>query len=94
MILETDINKKTNMAQKTEKTNEQLSSVSSGALLEYFQFSQILCDYYDNEMKANTGDYADDNSTAFNAASEKFTKYLNVQRRVFNEIERRVNEIC
>jgi hypothetical protein len=82
------------MAQKAEKTNEQLSGVSSSALLEYLQFTQILCDYYDNEMKANTGDYADDNSTAFNAASEKFTKYLNVQRRVFNEIERRVNEIC
>lgn len=85
------------MAQKTEKAsekNEQLRSVSSGALLEYLQFTQILCEYYDNEMKANTGDYADDNSTAFNAASEKFTKYLNVQRRVFSEIERRVDEIC
>lgn len=85
------------MAQKTEKAsekNEQLRSVSSGALLEYLQFTQILCEYYDNEMKANTGDYADDNSTAFNAASEKFTKYLNVQRRVFGEIERRVDEIC
>ena len=75
-------------------SKDHLTGVTSDKLLEYLQFSQILCDFYDNEMKANTGDYSDDNTSAFNAASAKFTKYLNFQRRIFDEIERRVNVLC
>lgn len=58
------------------------------------QALELVREYYDNEAKANNGSYDGEEKDAYNVANSKYLKYLKIEERVFEEIERRVNELC
>lgn len=72
----------------------ELKSLSVEQLLSHMAAVDVVCDFYDNEMKANTGQYDGEETKAYDAANEKLLGYLKVREKIFNEIEKRVNEIC
>ena len=76
-----------------EKFN--IEKLSSRELLDYREFTEILYDFYDNEAKANTGEYAgEDIETAFKAASKECLKYLGIKEKILKEIKRRTDELA
>ena len=75
------------------KENSKISSLTVAELLEYMSAVEVVCDFYDNEAKANTGKYDGSETGLYNAATEKFNKYLSIKEKLFNEIEKRVNEL-
>ena len=56
--------------------------------------AEMVCDFYDNEMKANTGQYDGEETLAYDAASAKFKKYLRVKEELLFEMEKRVEKLC
>ena len=71
---------------------EFLKNADDARLLAVKEMVEIVCDFYDNEVKANTGTYADDTEAAYKTAYAKFLVYLGAKNRVMDEIERRVHE--
>ena len=72
----------------------ELKSLSVEQLLSHLTAVDLVCDFYDNEMKANTGQYDGEETNAYDAANNKLLGYLKIREKIFNEIEKRVNEIC
>lgn len=70
-----------------------LQQLSARELLDYREFAEILCGFYDNEMKANTGEYDTDRAEIFKAASQALAKYLALKENIFFEIKRRADEV-
>ena len=83
-----------------EKENEKSSlsgkpyNLSARDLLDNMKMAEMVCDFYDNEMKANTGHYYGEETAAYDAAAEKFKKYLRVKEELLFEMEKRVKELC
>ena len=75
-----------------EKTS--LSEMTARELLDTMKMAEIVCDFYDNEMKANTGQYDGGETFAYDAASAKFKKYLRVKEEILFEMEKRVEKLC
>lgn len=72
-----------------------IEKLSTRELLDYREFTEILYDFYDNEAKANTGDYAnEDNEAAFKAASKECLKYLGIKEKLLKEIKKRTDELA
>ena len=82
------------MAKNGETQKTKLSEMSSSELIDYMKMVNIMCDYYDNEAKANHGEYYGDEKERYTEATNKFVKYLNVKDAILSEIENRVNGIC
>ena len=80
--------KKDNMAKIEMKT------LTVDQLLSHMAAVDVVCDFYDNEKKANTGKYDGREVDAYDAANEKLNGYLKIREKLFNELEKRVNEIC
>lgn len=72
----------------------QIKSLSMEQLLSHLGAVDMVCDFYDNEMKANTGQYDGEEVSAYNAANDKLLGYMKIREKIFNEIETRVNELC
>lgn len=71
-----------------------IEKLSSRELLDYREFTEILYDFYDNEAKANTGDYSsEDSEAAFKAASKECLKYLGIKEKILLEIKRRTDKL-
>lgn len=69
-----------------------LVGLSVTDLLSYKEMAEIMCDFYNNEMNASRGQYADDMEPIYTEAYDKFTRFLKAKNRVLAEIERRVEE--
>lgn len=72
----------------------EIKTLSMEQLLSHLEAVDIVCDFYDNEMKANTGQYDGEEVSAYNAANDKLLGYLKVKEKIFNEIETRVKGLC
>jgi hypothetical protein len=72
----------------------QIKSLSMEQLLSHLEAVDMVCDFYDNEMKANTGQYDGEEVNAYDAANGKLLGYMKIREKIFNEIETRVNELC
>lgn len=81
------------MAEKKD-TKIEISSLNIDELLAYLSATELVCDFYDNEMKANTGQYDGEEEEAYNAANSMFLKYHRIRESVFKEIENRVSRLC
>lgn len=72
----------------------QIKSLSMEQLLSHLEAVDMVCDFYDNEMKANTGQYDGEEVSAYNAANDRLLRYMKIREKIFNEIETRVDELC
>ena len=81
------------MKEKQSEKNS-LSGLTARELLDNMKMAEMVCDFYDNEMKANTGHYYGEETAAYNAAAEKFKKYLRVKEELLFEMEKRVEKLC
>lgn len=83
------------MATEKEKKNENaFLDKSMGELLEYMNAANILCEHYDNEARANTGQYYGGEEETYAEAMEQFSKYFALKNKILKEIEKRVDSIC
>ena len=81
------------MAEKKEGKIE-IKSLNIEELLSYLSATELVCDFYDNEMKANTGQYDGEEKEAYDVANSMFLKYHRIRESVFKEIEKRVSGLC
>ena len=81
------------MKEKQSEKNS-LSGLTARELLDNMKMAEMVCDFYDNEMKANTGQYDGGETFAYDAASAKFKKYLRVKEELLFEMEKRVEKLC
>ena len=67
-----------------------------GDLLDAYRMVEIVCGYYDNEAKANVGQYYGEEKSAYDAATAALTKYYAIKSALLNEIEDRLGgfELC
>ena len=84
------------MAQKnsTDESTNKLASIGTNQLIEYLQMIEVVCEYYDNEAKANVGNYYGDEKEAYENANFRFLKYLKLRMRILDEMERRLDVLC
>ena len=80
--------------EKEKKDTKDFSSKSIGELLEYMSAVGVLCDYYDNQARANRGQYYGEEDEAYAVAMEKFNKYFALKGRILAEFEKRFDELC
>lgn len=71
-----------------------LTKVSGSELLEMLQMTDIVLSYYDNEARANINDINGEGKAAYANATGKIIKYSSLKNKIFNEIEKRVGELC
>lgn len=76
------------------KAEAKIKSLSLTELLEYMNAVELVCDFYDNEAKANTGKYDGTEGKLYDAANAAFNKYLSIREKIFNEVKNRVDELC
>ena len=81
------------MKEKQSEKNP-LSGLTARELLDNMKMAEMVCDFYDNEMKANTGQYDGEETLAYDAATAKFKKYLRVKEELLFEMEKRVEKLC
>lgn len=71
-----------------------LTKASGSELLEMLQMAEIVLSYYDNEARANINDVNGEGKTAYANAANKILKYTKIKNSIFNEIEKRIDELC
>jgi len=81
------------MAEKKDNKIE-IGALNIDELIAYLSATELVCDFYDNEMKANTGKYDGEEEEAYNTANSMFLKYHKIRENVFKEIENRVSKLC
>lgn len=81
------------MAEKKD-TKIHVNGLPIEDLLSYLSAVDLVCDFYDNEMKANTGQYDGEEKDAYDKANEMFLKYHRIRETVFKEIEKTVSMLC
>lgn len=62
-------------------------------ILDLLEMTNIVCDYYDNEAKANNGEYYGDEKERYSAANAKLSQFLKTKQAIFEHIENIVNHI-
>ncbi len=82
------------MAKKNGTEENKLANVATSQLIEYLQMIEVVCDYYDNEAKANVGNYYGDEKEAYENANSRFLKYLKLRMQILEEMERRLDVLC
>ena len=75
-------------------TASAISGIHTTDLLDYMKMNEIVCDFYDNEMKANNGQYYGEEKARYDAAAAKLKKYLSLKDALLNEMERRLSRLC
>lgn len=79
------------MATKIEKRD--INSMNDRELLDYQAMLNQIITYYDNATKASLGDYDNQTKGVYDDARLKLIKYSKIREFVFNEIEKRVNQL-
>lgn len=66
-----------------------VSGLSPRELLDYYEMAGIAYNFYDNRAKADR-----DDEDLYRDAREKMLKCLDTREMIFNEIEKRVFDVC